>query len=414
MSRRQIIIDTDGGTDDALAVIIALQDQNTDVVALTTVHGNISAEQATVNAATLVRLFCLPDKDGKSPKKRIHRCTYEGKELPLIFRGSAEALVKHGTRMPPNTWPGNGKDGLGGANFDEELTTKPEVKIQSEHAVMGLINLAQKNPGVYDLICLGPLTNIALACRLDPKFPTNVKSMTIMGGSTEGRGNSGLASEFNFRCDPEAAQIVLSVWGHNRLQMTLIGWELTEKMFIHWDDYRKIVSHETFTSYVVDQLNIETKKLGNISDLILQDLQKLKLSESKQTQLPTGTDEQLPVLALDPPPIRTETTTPQPTQKGKSKKMDFENMDEFNYLTDSDADRQYVTCDPMAMIALLFPETIIRTREVYATVELSGEFSYGALLQDYYRSLRQAPNLIVVTALDKKKILEILNRTTSS
>jgi purine nucleosidase len=86
-----------------------------------------------------------------------------------------------------------------------------------EHAVNALIRYADKHPNELNLIAIGPLTNIALAIRLDPTFPSKVKSITIMGGTSNALGNMTLSTEFNFRQDPEAAAIVFKEFTNIKL-----------------------------------------------------------------------------------------------------------------------------------------------------------------------------------------------------
>ncbi len=80
-----------------------------------------------------------------------------------------------------------------------------------------LIDIFKERPGQIELLALGPLTNIALAARLDPAFPSHVKHLTIMGGCASARGNSSMTAEFNFFADPEAAHIVLDAFTRDKL-----------------------------------------------------------------------------------------------------------------------------------------------------------------------------------------------------
>jgi purine nucleosidase len=83
--------------------------------------------------------------------------------------------------------------------------------------VSALIDIFKGRPGQIELLALGPLTNIALAARLEPSFPSRVKHITIMGGCESARGNSSMTAEFNFFADPEAAHIVLDVFTRDKL-----------------------------------------------------------------------------------------------------------------------------------------------------------------------------------------------------
>jgi purine nucleosidase len=94
-------------------------------------------------------------------------------------------------------------DGAGGLDMDFD-----DLDISGQHGVDALIELAAQNPGELTVVCIGPLTNIAMAAVKDPRFVQNVKALYIMGGSNNARGNVTAAAEYNFYVDPEAAKIV--------------------------------------------------------------------------------------------------------------------------------------------------------------------------------------------------------------
>lgn len=188
----RIVIDTDPGVDDAHAIMMAFAHPEATVVALTTVAGNVSQECATRNALIILDVI--------------------GQDVP-VFPGCDNALV-----IPtPHRAISHGKDGLGDSGYS------PSVRQAStEHAVHALIRLANASPGELTLVALGPLTNIALATRLDPSLPQKYKRLVVMGGAIYAQGNSWeRSSEFNFYCDPEAAAIVFSRWP----TLTLVPWE---------------------------------------------------------------------------------------------------------------------------------------------------------------------------------------------
>jgi purine nucleosidase len=95
--------------------------------------------------------------------------------------------------------------------------------VKEEHAVNALIRLANQAPGELTLVALGPLTNLALATRLDPSLPKKYKRLVVMGGSIRAAGNITPTAEFNTYTDPEAAAIVFDAW----TGLTLISWETT-------------------------------------------------------------------------------------------------------------------------------------------------------------------------------------------
>lgn len=190
-----LIIDTDPGVDDALAIMLAAAQPQVRLRALTTVHGNVSLAQTTRNAC---RILDLLESDA---------VVYPGCSQPLVHRPRENATRVHG------------EDGLGDAGIEESRRAA-----ESEHAAAALVRLANESPGELTLAAIGPLTNLALALRLDPELPRKVKRLVIMGGAVTGRGNvlSGCA-EFNVYTDPEAAHVVFSGWG----AVELVDWEAT-------------------------------------------------------------------------------------------------------------------------------------------------------------------------------------------
>lgn len=188
----RLVIDTDPGVDDAHAILMALANPEVNVIALTTVAGNVNLDLATRNAHIILEVA--------------------QKTVP-VYRGCEDALVVPTARRAIS----HGADGLGGAGFSGSAQAT-----SSEHAALALIRLANEAPQQLTLVALGPLTNIALATRLDPLLPQKYRELIVMGGAVYSQGNSWeRTSEFNFYCDPEAAAIVFSHWP----QLTLVPWE---------------------------------------------------------------------------------------------------------------------------------------------------------------------------------------------
>ena len=191
--RNRLIVDTDGGVDDAQAVIM-LVSNGVVPMAITTVFGNVDLATATDNLLTVVATL--------------------GVDCP-VYRGAARALVAadvHARQV-------HGEDGLGGA----ARHPFPPVAM-SGHAVDFLrstLSDAARTGEKIDLLMLGPLTNLALALRLDPALAEGIGTLTIMGGTIIGRGNITPSAEFNIFADPEAAQIVFSA----PIDRVLVPWE---------------------------------------------------------------------------------------------------------------------------------------------------------------------------------------------
>jgi len=192
---RRVIIDTDPGTDDALAIMLALNSPELKVEAFTVVPGNVVAEQGLENALKLMSL--------------ANRC-----DIPVA--GGAKHPLNQ-KLITAEFW--HGKNGLA----DIELPA-PKCKADPRFGPDLIIELVHKYPHEITLIPVGPLTNIALAVSKDPSIVGLVKDIVIMGGSITG-GNSTGAAEANIYNDPEAAQIVFGAgW-----VVTMIGSDVGER-----------------------------------------------------------------------------------------------------------------------------------------------------------------------------------------
>ncbi|XP_050684719.1 uncharacterized protein LOC126979448 isoform X1 [Leptidea sinapis] len=179
----KIVIDHDGGADDAIAILIALINEKyfsgPNVVALTTVHGNVNESQVFINSQ---RILDVADRS----------------DVP-IYRGSAEPLI---SGIMSDFY--FGFDGLG----DNEIETFKRTEAQLEHAALGLIELSKKYSGELTIVAIGALTNIALAIRLDPEFIQRLAHLYIGAGHIYSeRFNK---PEFNAAMDVEAYEIALS------------------------------------------------------------------------------------------------------------------------------------------------------------------------------------------------------------
>ncbi|TCR61819.1 nucleoside hydrolase [Bosea sp. BK604] len=171
----RVLIDCDPGHDDAMAILYAAK--HLDLVAITTVHGNAPLEDTTRNALSV--------------------CTLAKLNVP-ISAGADRPLVQ--PKLQKQTL--HGKSGIDGADLPV-----PDRDVTGEHAALTIIREARRAPGELVLIAVGPMTNVALALRLEPKLPELLKGLSIMGGSTT-LGNVTATAEFNLWADPEAAAAV--------------------------------------------------------------------------------------------------------------------------------------------------------------------------------------------------------------
>ncbi|OAN76380.1 nucleoside hydrolase [Jannaschia sp. EhC01] len=191
---RKLILDTDGGVDDAQALLMLLAaDRAPDLI--TTVSGNVGLQAATRNILSVLTVAVRADIP-------VHM----GADRPLV------QPVHDATEI-------HGADGFGGAPRPD-LKAEPAGKNGVGTIVASLQDAANRSERI-DLLMIGPLTNLALALRLAPDCVAGIGNVTIMGGSVYGRGNITPAAEFNFFADPEAAHIVLAAG----IEITLVPWE---------------------------------------------------------------------------------------------------------------------------------------------------------------------------------------------
>ncbi|GAA4076641.1 nucleoside hydrolase [Nonomuraea soli] len=187
-----LIIDTDTAQDDCVALITALLDPVADLRAITMVAGNVGFDRQVRNA------YLTLNVTGRLGEIPIHL----GCRRPMVREWESAENV-HG-------------DGAGGLDMDVS-----GLAPEAEHAVDALVRLAAESPGELSVVAIGPLTNIAMAVVKDPGFARNVKTLYVMGGSNNGRGNITAAAEFNFYVDPEAAKTVFAAG----FDVTVIPWD---------------------------------------------------------------------------------------------------------------------------------------------------------------------------------------------
>jgi len=189
-----LLIDTDPGVDDALALLMAFADQRHEVVALTIAAGNVGLDYTVRNALKL--------------------CEVVGRDDVPVFAGSPDPLL-HPSVDAAHV---HGRDGYG----DVDLPA-PARQAETEHAALAILRLSHEYRGQLMLVMLGPLTNLALALKLDPTLPQRIGRIVVMGGAVTCHGNITPAAEFNIAFDPEAAHVVFGAFPHLRVS----DWEAT-------------------------------------------------------------------------------------------------------------------------------------------------------------------------------------------
>ena len=217
---KRIILDTDPGIDDSLAILLALASPEIQLEGLTIVHGNCSMEQGTLNALAVLELA-----------KADHIPVAKGCELPLV----------QPSLLAPET---HGNSGLGYAQLPV-----PGSRPIAQHGCDFLIEQIISNPGEITLVAVGPLTNVALAIGKEPRIVQAVKEVFIMGGAMRHEGNTTPLAEFNTYVDPHAAHIVY----HSGMPITLTPLDVTYQCVLLAEDVERLQKIELpITNFIAD------------------------------------------------------------------------------------------------------------------------------------------------------------------
>ena len=191
--KNKYFIDTDTASDDAVALLMALEWHDVEVLGISVVSGNMSVKQGSINARYTVEL-----------------CK---KEVP-VYVGADAPLVK---KREHADWF-HGPDGMGNMNYPA-----PKLQETNEDFIEVLNNHINQHPDEITLVTLGPLTNVANFIKKYPDSFLKLKNIVIMGGASNTVGNVTPAAEYNIWCDPEAADIVFKSKHHD---IAMVGWEL--------------------------------------------------------------------------------------------------------------------------------------------------------------------------------------------
>jgi len=217
---KRIILDTDPGIDDSLAILLALASPEISLEGLSVVHGNSSTAQGAINALSVLELA-----------QASHIPVYKGCDLPLV----------QPSLLAPET---HGMTGLGYAKLSAPLN-QPKAQKGSDF----LIEKIMSAPKEITLVAIGPLTNIALAIRQEPRIVENVKEVFIMGGALRHEGNTTPLAEFNTYVDPHAAHIVF----HSGMPITLTPLDVTYQCIFLKDDLNRLLKVDSpITKFIAD------------------------------------------------------------------------------------------------------------------------------------------------------------------
>ncbi|KAL3135647.1 hypothetical protein ABBQ38_006128 [Trebouxia sp. C0009 RCD-2024] len=208
-------IDCDAGSDDALGILVAAR---ANIVGISSVRGNTAAEQVSKNVLRVLSL-----------------CSRQ--EVP-VFTGADISL--NGQQQPLPEW--SGQDGLNDQPDVVPSSASVTAKPASGKASQKLVEAAQSHAGSLTVIASGPLTNLAHALQLDPQFVTNVQRLVIMGGNESYNESTSTGAEFNFYCDPDAADLVIRKFSG---KATLLTWECMQNNALPGSIATKVAAKDT-------------------------------------------------------------------------------------------------------------------------------------------------------------------------
>lgn len=214
-SAQPYILDVDTGIDDALALALAVRSPEIDLLAVTTLAGNVDVRQTTENSRRVL--------------------TWLGASGIPVHRGASRPLAK----PPRHAAHVHGSNGLGGIELPETQNT-----LGPDRGPAAIIRIATSRPGEITLVCVGPLTNLAIALNVEPGLPALLRRVIIMGGAFFNPGNVTPYAEFNIFVDPDAAQ---QVFDTTFTDITVVGLDVTHQATLQhaaWERAGK--SHSPF------------------------------------------------------------------------------------------------------------------------------------------------------------------------
>ncbi|XP_004342923.1 inosine/uridine-preferring nucleoside hydrolase [Capsaspora owczarzaki ATCC 30864] len=438
--QQKLIIDTDAGVDDAVAILLALNWPGAEILAITTVAGNVDESQVAVNVAKIL--------------------AFTGCSSIPIYRGAESAIIA--SRADSKTWAGHGVDGLGDVPID--LLT-PHQHLVPHRAPMGM-GIASGRPAQVTashqlmhahpdatLVMIGPLTNLALALRLDPSLADAINArpnrLVIMGGSIAGAGNVTMAAEFNFHQDPEAAYMVLAACT-NPASTVIVSLECCQEDTLTWEHFDRFVESETVFAKLLQLVTQPYVRIcrrrgvaGDATATAVTSVVPSQASNSKKnpSEKPTAEANDSVMTTVTTTTTTTTTTaaaaannstnsnnnhlaatdpartTPQAVlgQDPATEQVSLAAMRAAagsiaSALDVHDDDGRFTPYDAFAIAIALKPSLVRESEHIFGTIELGGQLTRGMLVLDRMRKF-SPPNICIVRRLRTQEMVEMMIRT---
>ena len=219
MESHKLILDTDPGVDDSMAIALIANSPEITLHSVTTIFGNGPVSLSTENALRVLDIVGLS-----------HVEVFQGANKPLLREFDGEGARVHGS------------DGLG----ETHMPPSPRGA-GAEFAAIHIVNSIMNQPGEFTLAAIGPLTNLALALSIEPRIAENVKEVVIMGGAVDVPGNASPLAEANIHNDPEAASLVFGAdW-----DLTVVGLDVTTQVLIDAEYLASLAQSHTPTTDMI-------------------------------------------------------------------------------------------------------------------------------------------------------------------
>uniref|UniRef100_A0A0E0KF84 Inosine/uridine-preferring nucleoside hydrolase domain-containing protein n=1 Tax=Oryza punctata TaxID=4537 RepID=A0A0E0KF84_ORYPU len=233
--KKKLVIDTDPGIDDAMAIFVALRSPEVELLGLTTIFGNVYTTLATRNALHLLEAVGrtdIPVAEGSHVTIKVSQCHIPCHNRSNLTSGLLFNFTVHAStaqRKPPSY-------GLQALFMAQMNFPPPTGKPVDQSAAAFLVEQANLYPGQVTVVALGPLTNLALAIELDPSFPKKIGQIVILGGAYSVNGNVNPAAEANIFGDPDAADIVFT----SGADILAVGINITHQVVLSDADREKL------------------------------------------------------------------------------------------------------------------------------------------------------------------------------
>ncbi|ORX48132.1 nucleoside hydrolase [Piromyces finnis] len=384
LPQKRIIIDTDSGIDDIISIIVSLKHEKSKLEAITVVEGNVSLKQGLLNLCSLLDVSSLRNR-----KISI----YPGCDKPIIQNFNKEKPYSLSSFHNLNAY----------SLHERNLITN---HIQKEHAVLALIRMVTNEPNEYTIVSLGPLTNIALAIRLDPFFLSKVKNIVVMGGCLYAKGNSTRVTEYAFNFDPEAAHIVFTAAkqysadypNDTQPKLTLVPWEVSVEQGLDWKFYDYLINTPP-----INELTHLMKELNSIKEILFRKSHETIISRSVINTQKTN---------------ESNTTNTETSDENKNENsvsvVDPLSIEKPIYTSNAVLQYQinatkFIMSDLYTLVCALEPESVIKEyQDLDVDIELSGKYARGLTCIDWLGSGQRTLNARIILKVDKDIIKNIL------